>query len=224
MEDVPLSLPRSPMLIRRPRTSDAPTSPTSRSTGPPRMAPGRRAWALAAFAPPVRSCPGRPRMRPQAQLLRGHHRVQQLLRVRHRQGRPGENAGTLRTAALDGRGRGRGQAGPAPTTWTILLKGLPLVERIYRLRCVEAWSMVIPWNGYPAGGPDQATRADQPRRSTSSSPRSSIRSRCPGSGAPSWIGPTSRGSAWTRRCIRSRCWPPASTASRSRTRTAPRCA
>jgi sulfoxide reductase catalytic subunit YedY len=22
-------------------------------------------------------------------------------------------------------------------------------ERIYRLRCVEAWSMVIPWNGFP---------------------------------------------------------------------------
>jgi len=23
------------------------------------------------------------------------------------------------------------------------------VERIYRLRCVEAWSMVVPWNGFP---------------------------------------------------------------------------
>lgn len=30
-----------------------------------------------------------------------------------------------------------------------LLKGLPLEERIYRLRCVEAWSMVIPWIGFP---------------------------------------------------------------------------
>lgn len=28
-----------------------------------------------------------------------------------------------------------------------LLKGLPVVERVYRHRCVEAWSMVIPWNG-----------------------------------------------------------------------------
>jgi sulfoxide reductase catalytic subunit YedY len=28
-----------------------------------------------------------------------------------------------------------------------LLK-LPLEERIYRLRCVEAWSMVIPWTGF----------------------------------------------------------------------------
>src|SRR5690625_1178819 len=25
----------------------------------------------------------------------------------------------------------------------------PLEERIYRLRCVEAWSMVIPWVGFP---------------------------------------------------------------------------
>lgn len=29
-----------------------------------------------------------------------------------------------------------------------LLKLAPLEERIYRLRCVEAWSMVIPWIGY----------------------------------------------------------------------------
>ncbi|HEY6897106.1 MAG TPA: protein-methionine-sulfoxide reductase catalytic subunit MsrP [Rhodocyclaceae bacterium] len=30
-----------------------------------------------------------------------------------------------------------------------LLKLAPLEERIYRLRCVEGWSMVIPWVGYP---------------------------------------------------------------------------
>lgn len=30
-----------------------------------------------------------------------------------------------------------------------LLKGLPVVERTYRMRCVEAWSMVIPWVGVP---------------------------------------------------------------------------
>ncbi len=29
-----------------------------------------------------------------------------------------------------------------------LLKLAPLEERVYRLRCVEAWSMVIPWVGY----------------------------------------------------------------------------
>jgi methionine sulfoxide reductase catalytic subunit len=30
-----------------------------------------------------------------------------------------------------------------------LLKFAPLEERIYRLRCVEGWSMVIPWVGFP---------------------------------------------------------------------------
>ncbi|HEY6197199.1 MAG TPA: protein-methionine-sulfoxide reductase catalytic subunit MsrP [Candidatus Binatia bacterium] len=30
-----------------------------------------------------------------------------------------------------------------------LMKLAPLEERIYRLRCVEGWSMVIPWIGFP---------------------------------------------------------------------------
>ncbi|WP_149140870.1 protein-methionine-sulfoxide reductase catalytic subunit MsrP [Gemmobacter caeruleus] len=30
-----------------------------------------------------------------------------------------------------------------------LTKGIALEERIYRFRCVEAWSMVIPWIGFP---------------------------------------------------------------------------
>jgi sulfoxide reductase catalytic subunit YedY len=30
-----------------------------------------------------------------------------------------------------------------------ILKWFPLEERVYRLRCVEAWSMVIPWVGFP---------------------------------------------------------------------------
>jgi sulfoxide reductase catalytic subunit YedY len=30
-----------------------------------------------------------------------------------------------------------------------LLRLFPLEERVYRLRCVEAWSMVIPWVGFP---------------------------------------------------------------------------
>jgi sulfoxide reductase catalytic subunit YedY len=30
-----------------------------------------------------------------------------------------------------------------------ILKMAPLEERVYRLRCVEGWSMVIPWIGFP---------------------------------------------------------------------------
>ena len=38
-----------------------------------------------------------------------------------------------------------------PKTFDIeeIMKLSPLEERIYRLRCVEAWSMVIPWVGFP---------------------------------------------------------------------------
>jgi sulfoxide reductase catalytic subunit YedY len=30
-----------------------------------------------------------------------------------------------------------------------ILKPHPLEERVYRMRCVEAWSMIIPWVGFP---------------------------------------------------------------------------
>lgn len=38
-----------------------------------------------------------------------------------------------------------------PQTFAIddILKWAPLEERIYRLRCVEGWSMVVPWVGFP---------------------------------------------------------------------------
>ena len=51
-----------------------------------------------------------------------------------------------------------------PTPWSITVDGLvakpktfdlealmalPQEERIYRMRCVEAWSMVLPWTGFP---------------------------------------------------------------------------
>jgi sulfoxide reductase catalytic subunit YedY len=37
-----------------------------------------------------------------------------------------------------------------PATYTLedILKPVALEERIYRLRCVEGWSMVIPWTGF----------------------------------------------------------------------------
>lgn len=61
---------------------------------------------------------------------------------------PAENAGVMKTRP-----------------WTVVVEGLcnkprsfaiedllklaPLEERIYRMRCVEGWSMVIPWVGFP---------------------------------------------------------------------------
>jgi methionine sulfoxide reductase catalytic subunit len=63
---------------------------------------------------------------------------------------PAKRAGTLKTRP-----------------WTVLLDGevkkpqrdidtlqswFPLEDRIYRMRCVEGWSMVIPWFGFPLAG------------------------------------------------------------------------
>ncbi|HQR84908.1 MAG TPA: protein-methionine-sulfoxide reductase catalytic subunit MsrP [Polynucleobacter sp.] len=37
---------------------------------------------------------------------------------------------------------------PVTLDMDALLKLAPIEERIYRMRCVEGWSMVIPWDGY----------------------------------------------------------------------------
>lgn len=60
---------------------------------------------------------------------------------------PARNAGTLRTRPWQVSVEGECHA---PKTYAIddLLKLAPLEERIYRMRCVEGWSMVIPWIGY----------------------------------------------------------------------------
>ncbi len=38
-----------------------------------------------------------------------------------------------------------------PKTYDIdhLVRSMPLEERLYRFRCVEAWAMAIPWTGFP---------------------------------------------------------------------------
>jgi sulfoxide reductase catalytic subunit YedY len=61
---------------------------------------------------------------------------------------PAERAHTLRTRPWTV--RVDGLAG-RPKTYDIddLSKLAPLEERVYRLRCVEGWSMVIPWIGFP---------------------------------------------------------------------------
>jgi len=61
---------------------------------------------------------------------------------------PAENAGALTvdpwSVAIDGLVEKPGNYDLAD-----LLKGVALEERIYRFRCVEAWSMVVPWIGFP---------------------------------------------------------------------------
>lgn len=63
---------------------------------------------------------------------------------------PAESAGTLPvrpwTVRVDGLCNRPRQFGIED-----LLKFAPLEERIYRMRCVEGWSMVIPWIGFQLG-------------------------------------------------------------------------
>jgi len=63
---------------------------------------------------------------------------------------PAENAGTLRprpwTVEVAGEVRK-----PQRIDVDTLTSWFPLEERVYRMRCVEAWSMVIPWLGFPLG-------------------------------------------------------------------------
>ena len=60
---------------------------------------------------------------------------------------PATNAGRLRTRPWQVKVEGEVKK---PKTYDIdeLLKLAPLEERVYRMRCVEGWSMVIPWVGY----------------------------------------------------------------------------
>ena len=63
---------------------------------------------------------------------------------------PKANAGTLKprpwTVVVDGACEAPGEIGIED-----ILSGFTQEERIYRLRCVEAWAMVIPWVGFPLG-------------------------------------------------------------------------
>jgi methionine sulfoxide reductase catalytic subunit len=61
---------------------------------------------------------------------------------------PAANASALKTAGWTLRIEGLVQQ-PKLFTLEQILKLAPLEERIYRLRCVEGWSMVIPWLGFP---------------------------------------------------------------------------
>ena len=62
-------------------------------------------------------------------------------------GDPAKNAGGLPTRPWTVKVSGKVKS---PKTFDIdsLLKLRPLEDRVYRHRCVEAWSMVIPWVGY----------------------------------------------------------------------------
>ena len=63
---------------------------------------------------------------------------------------PHENAGDLITRPWNVTVAGECDR-PGTYTYEDIVGPHGLEERIYRLRCVEAWSMVIPWVGFPLG-------------------------------------------------------------------------
>lgn len=63
---------------------------------------------------------------------------------------PAANAGTLQTA--DWKIEIGGEvAKPITLSMDDIYRRFPLEQRIYRMRCVEAWSMVVPWIGFELG-------------------------------------------------------------------------
>ncbi|MCS3603515.1 MULTISPECIES: protein-methionine-sulfoxide reductase catalytic subunit MsrP [Buttiauxella] len=61
---------------------------------------------------------------------------------------PAANAGSLKTEPWKITISGE-VAKPQTLDLDDLYKKFPLEQRIYRMRCVEAWSMVVPWIGFP---------------------------------------------------------------------------
>ncbi len=61
---------------------------------------------------------------------------------------PARNAGSLRTRPWTVSIEGEVKR-PQVVDVDRLLGWFPLEERLYRMRCVEAWSMVVPWDGFP---------------------------------------------------------------------------
>jgi sulfoxide reductase catalytic subunit YedY len=62
-------------------------------------------------------------------------------------GDPAKNAGALHTRPWTVKVEGLVKK-PQTLDIDTILKYRPLEQRVYRFRCVEAWSMVIPWDGY----------------------------------------------------------------------------
>ncbi len=101
-----------------------------------------------------------------------------------------------------------------PKTFDIdaLLKLRPLEDRVYRHRCVEAWSMVIPWVGYSLS---EFIKQCDPLPSAKYVQFLSYYDKQ----VEKWTsrihistGPTPKACAWMKPCTRSRCSPSASTA------------
>ena len=130
--------------------------------------------------------------------LPGRHHLQQLLRIRHRQV-AAVAARAQPSSPRPGRWPSKGWS-PGPRVIDIdeILKLAPLEERIYRMRCVEGWSMVVPWIGFPLSELIKQRRAAEQGAVTSPSRASTTPSRCPRPAGRELPSPTSKGCGWMK--------------------------
>ena len=136
--------------------------------------------------------------------LDGHHQLQQFLRVRHRQGRPGRQRAQARRPAP---GRSRSTAwSPSPPSTSSRTSSSPstLEERIYRHALRRGLVDGDPLDRLPAGRSAQAGRAQGSAKYVAF--ETLVRpEEMPGQQRllpGRWTGPMSRGCGWTRRCTR----------------------
>ena len=139
--------------------------------------------------------------RREAQLVRGHHQLQQLLRVRHRQERPEGQQRQVQAGAVDGEDRRRGRQArrlhARGSAQAIPARGAGLPPPLRR-GVVDGDSV----GRLPARRPAEGGGALGRRRSSSSSRRCSGPARCRGCGIRCSSGRIARACASTRRSIR----------------------
>ena len=83
-----------------------------------------------------------------------------------------------------------------------LMKLAPLEERIYRHRCVEGWSIVVPWIGYSLSVLINQRAADVQGEVRAVHHRSRSQADAGLRDGRAWTGRIAKGCAWTKPCIR----------------------
>ena len=117
---------------------------------------------------------------------------------------PAENAKNFRTSPWTLKVEGD-VAKPMTFDLDGLFKIAPLEERIYRHRCVEAWSIVVPWIGFPLAAllkqVEPTPKAKYVAFETYYDPKQMPQARGPASIFLMW-----KACVWMKPCIRWRCW------------------
>ena len=80
-----------------------------------------------------------------------------------------------------------------------LLAKMQLEERVYRHRCVETWSMIVPWSGFPMRSLVELCKPTERRQVRGDEDAQQARGDARAARPRSIPGPTPRAWRWTRR-------------------------